>query len=285
MRSSDIVVGVDGSVASWDALYWAASEAERSHAALRVVTVNFTSWPDDMSATSGTPVPSGERSLGARLARMISETKLLVPTVPVTGHLLRGVVTPALCEFSLHSRLLVLGNRGHGGFGRLSVGSTGHQAATHAAVPVVVVRGHPGTADSPIVVGVDGSVGADHALSAAFEECGLRRCPLIAVFAYGQPKNPWAYHTDQPGPDPRLTHALAYGSLDTALAPWREKYPQVNAEIATTGAEATTVLADLSQHAQLVVVGSHGHGDSAGLLGSVPLKLLHRSHCPVMVVR
>jgi nucleotide-binding universal stress UspA family protein len=69
------------------------------------------------------------------------------------------------------------------------------------------------------------------------------------------------------------------------VAPWRDKYSEVEVEITTVNAEAPRVLADLSRHAQLIVVGTHGYGDSAGQLGSVPTRLLHRSHCPVLVAR
>jgi nucleotide-binding universal stress UspA family protein len=250
---------------------------------LHLVTVNFTSWPDEMSATSADPIPDGQRRLAARLAKMLTEVRLLEPSVPTTGEVLRGVVAPVLCEAALHSRLLIVGNRGHGGFGRLSVGSTGQQVATHADLPVVVVRGHLGAVDSPVVVGVDGSPGSEAALAVGFEEAASRACPLIAVYAYGQPPNPWAQFGRPP--DTRLTHALAYGALDSAVDPWRDKYPQVEIDIAAVNTEAARVLADMSRHAQLVVVGAHGYGDSVGQLGSVPMRLLHRSHCPVLVAR
>jgi nucleotide-binding universal stress UspA family protein len=283
MRTPDIVVGVDGSAASWDALYWAVATARRRRASLHLVTVNFTSWPDDMSATGADPIPGGERRLADRLSKMLTEVRLLEPSVPTTAEVLRGVVAPVLCEAALHSRLLIVGNRGHGGFGRLPLGSTGHQIATHASIPVVVVRGHMGAADSPVVVGVDGSHGSEAALAVGFEEAKLRACPLIAVFAYGQAPNPWAQFGRPP--DARLTHALAYSALDSAVEAWRDKYPQIDVDIATANAEAARVLADMSRHAQLVVVGAHGYGDSAGQLGSVPMRLLHRSHCPVLVAR
>lgn len=283
MRTPDIVVGVDGSAAGWDALYWAVTEARRRQGSLHLVTVNFTSWPDEMSATAADPIPNGEKRLAARLATMMTEVRLLAPSVPASAEVLRGVVAPVLCEAALHSRLLIVGNRGHGGFGRLSLGSTGQQVATHASVPVVVVRGHQAAGDSPVVVGVDGSHGSESALAAGFEEARLRACPLIALFAYGQPRNPWVQFGEPP--DLRLTHALAYGALDAAVAPWRDKHPQVEVETSTVNAEAQRVLADLSRHAQLVVIGAHGYGDSAGQLGSVPTRLLHRSHCPVLVAR
>jgi nucleotide-binding universal stress UspA family protein len=283
MRTPDVVVGVDGSAASWDALYWAVAEARRREASMHLVTVNFTSWPHEMSATAAEPVPDGEQRLAARLGTMMDEVRLLEPAVPTSGQILRGVVAPALCEVALHSQLLIVGSRGHGGFGRLSLGSTGQQVATHADVPVVVVRGHMGAADSPVVVGVDGSHGSESALAVGFEAARLRACRLIALFAYGKPLNPWAQFADPS--DLRLTHALAYGALDAALSPWCEKYPEIEVDVAAANAEAPRVLADLSRHAQLVVVGAHGYGDSAGQLGSVPTRLLHRSHCPVMIAR
>jgi hypothetical protein len=58
----------------------------------------------------------------------------------------------------------VVGNRGRNGFASLVLGSVGQQVATHAAGPVVVVRGRPDAA-GPVVVGVDGSAGAEVALA------------------------------------------------------------------------------------------------------------------------
>jgi nucleotide-binding universal stress UspA family protein len=271
MKKTDVVVGVDGSAASRDALRWAVEEAYRWRAQLHVVIVD---------TGDGPPAP---RPHGGRLAEMVADARALRPDVPVTGHSTRGGVVAALREVTHRCRMLVLGNRGTGGFGRLTLGSTVEQVATHAPVPVVVVRGRHGSEQSPIVVGVDGSGDSETALAAGLDEARLRDCGVIAVFAYGLVMHPWLSRDG--GVDPGPLHCSAYAALDAALAPWRDKFPRVSVEAVATAEPPLPVLLTLSRHAQLVVVGAHGHDDSTGLIGSVPLRLLHRSHCPVLVAR
>jgi nucleotide-binding universal stress UspA family protein len=74
--------------------------------------------------------------------------------------------------------------------------------------------------------------------------------------------------------------------LAERLAGWGEKYPDVTVERVVVNARAAHVLLELSERAQLVVVGSRGHGEFAGLvLGSVSNALVHKAGCPVAVVR
>jgi nucleotide-binding universal stress UspA family protein len=271
VRRNDIVVGVDGSAASWDALHWAVRQAYRWHADLHVVFVDTAAGPPT------------QRSPDSRLAQMVTDARRLEPSVRIYGHSVSGGVAAALREASTRSRMLVLGNRGTGGFGRLTLGATGQQVATHATVPVVIVRGRQASEESPIVVGVDGSAGSEAALASALDEARLRGCGVIAVFAYGRPEHPWlSWHG---GTDAGALHTCAYTALETAVAPWQDKFPWVGIESVATAEQPLPVLLDLSSHAQLVVVGAHGHDDSAGLVGAVPLKLMHRAHCPVMIVR
>lgn len=235
MRKTDIVVGVDGSAASWDALYWAVREAYRWRADLQVVIVD------------ATPGPATQRSNDDRLAQMVSDARRMEPSVRITGHSIRGGVTAALRETSNRSRMLVVGGRGTGGFGRLTLGSTGQQVATHATVPVVV-----------------------------------RGCTVIAAFAYGSAEHPWLRRNS--GVDPGLLHRSAYASLEAAVTPWQDKFPRVSVELLATAEQPVPVLVALSGYAQLVVVGAQGH-DPSESIGSVPLRLMHRAHCPVMIAR
>jgi nucleotide-binding universal stress UspA family protein len=74
--------------------------------------------------------------------------------------------------------------------------------------------------------------------------------------------------------------------LERALAPWVEKYPDVEVTREAIPVAPARALADASEHAAMVVVGTRGRGGFAGLLlGSVRRSVLHHARCPVLVVR
>jgi nucleotide-binding universal stress UspA family protein len=182
--------------------------------------------------------------------------------------------------------LVVVGNRGHGGFGGLMLGSVGQHVAAHAHSPAIVVRGKVDTTDGPVVVGADASAHGEHTLGVAFEEAARRKAPLIAIRAY-RPPVPYRVKAMRTKPyDPDDLNRVEAEALADSVRPWREKYPAVEVQTLAAPGSASRVLVDLSSNAGLVVVGSHGHGALAGtLLGSTSLQLLHHADCPVLVVR
>ena len=67
---------------------------------------------------------------------------------------------------------------------------------------------------------------------------------------------------------------------------YKDKYPDVEVEQIITRDRPVRALADASEDAQLLVVGSHGRGGFRGmLLGSTSRALLQEAPCPLMVVR
>ena len=87
-------------------------------------------------------------------------------------------------------------------------------------------------------------------------------------------------------PAVRLLDAREREHLEEQLAPWRLRYPAVDAEAVVSPDGAAAVLVAVSHRAQLVVVGSRGHGTVANtLLGSTGVQLLHHAGCPVLIVR
>uniref|UniRef100_UPI0036F25980 universal stress protein n=1 Tax=Dactylosporangium roseum TaxID=47989 RepID=UPI0036F25980 len=126
------------------------------------------------------------------------------------------------------------------------------------------------------MVGVDGSASTEAALTLAFEAAVARGTEVIAIRAY-TPPSPVAV-------PPGAAEAYEREALDASLAGWREKYPGVKVEALLAVGRPAQVLIGVSHTAQLVVVGSRGHGGFTGLLlGSVGQQLMHHAECPVLI--
>ena len=137
-----IVVGVDGSENSLDALRWAAAEAGLRGALLRVVAIfnapiMSTGYevvapdPSDLAAASNT-------MLDAAVDSIREEGGL--EGVHVATEVVEGHAGERLIELSHDADMVVVGARGHGGFLGMVLGSVTGHVVNHAACPVVVVR-------------------------------------------------------------------------------------------------------------------------------------------------
>jgi nucleotide-binding universal stress UspA family protein len=136
-----VVVGVDGSPASKDALRWAADYARLSGTPL--LAISAWHWPVAMvvalpAPQDFDPMAEAQSALDAILAEVLGSD----PGFPVTTRVVGGAAAQALIEASHGARLLVVGSRGHGGFTGLLLGSVSEQCTHYAACPVVVVRHH-----------------------------------------------------------------------------------------------------------------------------------------------
>jgi nucleotide-binding universal stress UspA family protein len=140
-----------------------------------------------------------------------------------------------------------------------------------------------------IVVGVDHSEGAKAALRFALEEAKLRQATLRVVHA-------WQYGyigaTGFEGAYPALggdIKELRDGAQTTLEETLRESIPEtdtVEIERRVVEGRPAAVLVDESRGADLLVVGSRGHGGFTGLLlGSVSQQCAHHAKCPVVIVR
>jgi nucleotide-binding universal stress UspA family protein len=141
-----ILVGVDGSAASQEALEWAVKHAALEHAPLTVLAVHEVA----ASAWTGNPIllpedrPEEEHARQAAqeiVNKLISDLGGAAPeSVTVRG--VSGAPAPILIEASADADLVVVGSRGAGGFANLLTGSVSSKVVNHAACPVVVVRHH-----------------------------------------------------------------------------------------------------------------------------------------------
>ena len=139
VEMEQIIVGVDGSQPSREALRWAADEARLRQASLQVIMTWHTPF------VGGHPYvgPAFEPSVFERDARKTLDE--LVDAVDTTGIpqvdriLTLGDAAASLLTASKDADLLVVGSRGLGGFAGLLLGSVSHHLAHHATCPLVII--------------------------------------------------------------------------------------------------------------------------------------------------
>jgi nucleotide-binding universal stress UspA family protein len=136
-----------------------------------------------------------------------------------------------------------------------------------------------------IVVGVDGSESARHALGYAVEEARLRGARLLIVSAWSVPVMVYAGGYT-PGIDPGTFKHAAMTEAENALAEVRSTAPALEVEAISPNASAADALLAAAEDAQLLVVGARGIGGFERLLlGSVSQQVALHAPCIVTIVR
>jgi nucleotide-binding universal stress UspA family protein len=289
MTSAPVIVGVDGSPSSLEAVELAAGEALRRN--LRLHIVHAFVWPVTLvaarPATEGGPEPA--TFLRAKADAIVDQARTRAEKaaqgITVTTEVADGPAAFVLVRRSHHAALMVVGDRGLGRFDGILAGTVATQLATYGSCPILIARGRPNQ-DGPVVVGVDGSERSSAALRFAAEEASGRGTPLIAVHVWRMPVLPFpgtamplVYDTD-------MLEAEEQRQLSAAVAGLGDRYPGLTIRQELGRGAATAVLTAWSREAQLMVVGDRGHGGFVGLLlGSVSQHLIYHSACPVAVVR
>ncbi|MEV4107476.1 universal stress protein [Nonomuraea sp. NPDC049695] len=275
-----IIVGVDGSRTGLDAAGWAATEAALRRAPLTVAHA-VPKWVCEETHSRYAEVGRWMRE-GAKTVLLSARDRALRerPELTVETTLLPGDPRTALIKASEEAELLVVGSRGIGGVRGLLVGSVAYGVAAHARTDVVLVRDRPSAPQGEVVVGVDGSPGGRQALDFAFAESELRGALLRAVHAWAWP-HPSGFEPADPD-----SERDALRELNEFLAGYRDRHPGVDVVPEIVHGHPVEVLREAAKGADLLVVGSHGHSQLAGMLmGSISQAMLHHAPCPLVVVR
>lgn len=288
-----VVVGIDGSAVAKHATAWAAREAARHGTRLRIVYADVTAVPL-LSELPWLREPKAH-SVAVRtevqrwLTVAIDIATDIAPDVAIETDSRAGGPATVLIEESKEAQLLVVGDRGFGGFTGLLAGSTAVALAAHGHCPTAVVRGADIADESkiegtPVVAGVDGTRASAPVLAFAFDSAAWRGVPLHAVHTWH------TFGVDArwlpTGRDSDEHRANEERVLSEALAGWSEQYPDVEVQRFVETGSPTVELLDRAKTAQLVVVGSRGRGGFRGmLLGSTSQALIHHAACPVVVMR
>jgi len=285
--SLPIIVGVDGSPASRVAVDWAARDAARRGADLKLVHVLV---PPAVMAFPEVPMPPGfmewQEEEGRRLLDgAVKTVEEAGAQVEVSTDMVSGPAVPVLADLSSSAQMIVVGCRGRGALSRVLLGSISTGLAHHAHCPVAIIHDEdplmPHPSKAAVVVGVDGSPASEDAVAIAFEQASFRGVDLLAVHAWSD-----TGIFEFPGADWSTLQAAGEQTLSERLAGWQERYPDVPVRRVVVADKPARQLLEQAESAQLLVVGSHGRGGIAGmLLGSVSTTVLHGARMPVIIAR
>lgn len=286
-----IIVGVDGSEAGQCALKWAADEARRQNVPLNVVTA-YT-----IPVFAASSMDAGYATLDDDVIREGAEEVLrdAIHGLDTTGLEVRtrlesGDPAGVLLDLSEGADLVVVGTRGRGGFVGRMLGSVSSALPAHAKCPTVVVPQCVTTVptDAPerrdvVVVGVDGSERARHAVLIAAERATGRGVPLRVVCGIPPVSGALAWMpatVDQEALVADIEVQLGNG------ARWlKSHFPDLEIETEAVNGPPIEMLLEESARSRLTVVGTRGRGGFAGmLLGSTSQGVLHHARGPVLVV-
>src|SRR5512139_2784988 len=226
---STVVVGYDQTPHSERALVEAAREAAWRGASLTVV--HAFQWVPPTTPMAFTP-PSIEETLrdaakqtaehGAQIARS------RFPGLLVEAKAAAGGAADVLATTARGADLLVVGNRGRGGFAGLLLGSVSMRALAGSCIPTMVVRGDGEETHGVVIAAVDIEEPADEILDFAFAEADRRGARLEAVSVWDMS---WAAEYAGDTAEVRRAATQATIDLDAALESvvrtWHAKHPDV----------------------------------------------------------
>jgi len=285
IRSGTIVVGLDASTSSRNALVWAAEQAVAEHRDLTLVhTINDVSPAYlDAAAVDHEKARQGLRALAeAVFSAARQDVARKAPQLVIHEVFSFRDPREQLLELSRHAALVVVGSRGRGKVRSLLLGSVGVALVRHAACPVVIHRpGNPGTVRNGIVVGADGSEESRSVLEFAYRQAGVRNLPLTVLHCYTDAQAAMGYIVADMAADLESEKLL----LAESMAGLAEKHPDFRARTQLAGGLPQDELVRMGQRMNLIVVGSHQSGSVKRMLfGSASIAVTEHATCPVAVV-
>lgn len=294
MEPELITVGLDGSPESLAAAQWAADEADRRRAVLRLLHAWIL-----LAAEAPDIPPDRDQNAGARqiVHQALAEVRAHHPHLPVIEDLVGSEPLPALLHAADESRMVVLGSRALAPWESFVLGDVSLDVVGQAEGPVVLVRGsgqsestRPGMAGASkgaeprIVVGVSLNGPCEPLLAFAFDAAVSRGLPLQVVHGRSLPVHAYAPWGIDPDAVEEVTKE-AEEELRETLRPWGERCPDVAVRLAVLPENPTRALVRTVPGAELLVVGRKRHHPFlAPRVGPVAHTAIHHVTCPVVVV-
>lgn len=308
-----VVVGVDGSQPARRALDAALDLAALERRPLHLLHC-YEPYPAAMGPVA--PPPDVTRSLRAAAEEVLRAARERAterrPQVRVTSGLSNHDAREKLTALSHTAAAVVVGSRGMGAMRSLLLGSVSLWVSHHSHCPVLVVRPEPSRAQAPegrgdgaasagrgerageraeavrgvapggVVVGSVPTTRGRAAVEHAFAQASLRHLPLTVVHCVAP--LPYVEGELLPLDEDRDDLPGHRRDLAESVAGLREKFPDVQVELAIVPGRPQTSLVEASRSARLLVVGAHRRSAWDLLAGSVSRVVVEHAACPVMVV-
>ena len=277
-----VIVGVDGSDGSVFALQWALDHADHLGAIEPVMT--FVSGPFERGFDAiDESEDTGEPYRSDAVLRLRTFLQAHAPSLVDAGVVIEYRAGPGLLKAAQTAELLVVGTCGWSTRADLSVGSVGAYCAHHATVPIALIpHDVPALHDHlDVVVGFDGSPHAERALGWTLMHLrSSARVTAVRVFTdesvVGEPL----------APSPGVAEATARAELEDGVAAvLRGLAGHAPVELLVLPGDPRSVLRAASDGADLLVIGTRGHGVLEHLLlGSVASAVAHHPTVPTIIV-
>ncbi|MGW2374710.1 universal stress protein [Kitasatospora sp. NPDC001683] len=275
-----VVLGVDALDTGRMTAVWAADEAHRRGLPLRLVHAAPSLFHEFGVFDEGRYRKALRQRADQALDRAASTARERHPGLELITAVDEDFPALVLYRESVHAELMVLGSRRLGRTAELlSTYSVTVPVSAQSPCPVVVVRDPEHVTQDPpyVVVGVDGSPSSQAAVAFALDLAAERRAALRAIWVWQRPP---VGNLDEPATERILRRLLV-----ESTAGRHERHPDVTVTHELVHGHPVEELGAASEHALAVVVGRRGQGGFTGMrLGSVPHGLLHRAHCPIVIV-
>ena len=280
-----ILVGVDGSHASYKATWWAANYAKQAGLTLQIVCAYSLPSYAAVSFDATYTAMGDDNAAHSDAQEILSKAKAIADEqgVEATTLIVTGDPASVFVELSRNYNLIVIGNRGKGGLAERLLGTTSSSLPAYAYCPIVVV---PYTDDDGNLMHLNNTI-TRVAVGSDESKWGLKALEIAANFAAA-----WDAELDvisavpnMKGSDDEGVMASFKDDLEVRIKPLEEAHPDLKINKQIVPGPAVGALTKASYDHDVVVVGSRGRGGFTGLLlGSTSQGLLQHAVGPVYVV-